>query len=227
MKPKYENGNVRAKCPDCNGAVTTFEHNYSGRPLGIVEKKLEHKVDGREYNEVKYLLLRCAGCGRGGVSQIHFSRHNSFPAVIKEFFPLSKITTDLPRGVPEDIENEYREAELCASVGAYRASSAMVRSVLEKILKKHGYNEKDLFKKIEAASTDGILTESRKKRAHEEVRVLGNDVLHDEWREISESEVSDILHYTQRILEDFYDDRESVEDILKDKGRLKEEEEQL
>jgi hypothetical protein len=37
-----------------------------------------------------------------------------------------------------------------------------------------------------------------------------SDVLHDEWRAISLEDVEAAHHYVQRILEDFYDDRESV-----------------
>jgi hypothetical protein len=51
--------------------------------------------------------------------------------------------------------------------------------------------------------------------------VLGNDVLHDEWRAVTEDEFEQAHHYAQRILEDFYDDRTSVEALLISKGRLK------
>jgi hypothetical protein len=40
---------------------------------------------------------------------------------------------------------------------------------------------------------------------------LGNDVLHDDWREVLPGEYEDAHKYTQRILEDFYDDRPTVE----------------
>jgi hypothetical protein len=45
-------------------------------------------------------------------------------------------------------------------------------------------------------------------------------VLHDDWREISEEEVEDSHRYTQRIIEDLYDDRPTVEAILVSKNRL-------
>jgi hypothetical protein len=48
---------------------------------------------------------------------------------------------------------------------------------------------------------------------------LGNDVPHDDWREITKDEFDDAHHYSQRILEDLYDDRVTVEKILKAKGR--------
>jgi hypothetical protein len=50
--------------------------------------------------------------------------------------------------------------------------------------------------------------------------VLGNEVVHDDWRLVIEDEVVSALHYAQRVLEDFYDDRPSVEAVLKAKGRL-------
>jgi hypothetical protein len=56
-------------------------------------------------------------------------------------------------------------------------------------------------------------------RAHEDIRVLGNDVLHDQWREINSSEFEISHRYTQRILEDLYDDRPSVLKLLASKGR--------
>lgn len=70
------------------------------------------------------------------------------------------------------------------------------------------------------------MTASRRRRAHEDIRVLGNDVLHDEWHAIPEDDVLAAQHYAQRIIEDFYDDRESVTQQLREAGRLPEEPEE-
>jgi hypothetical protein len=43
--------------------------------------------------------------------------------------------------------------------------------------------------------------------------------LHDEWREVKEAEFEEAQKYTQRLLEDFYDDRPTVGDRLKAQGR--------
>lgn len=77
-----------------------------------------------------------------------------------------------------------------------------------------------LREKIDEACSDGVITESRKRKAHDDVRVLGNDVLHDEWRAVSEEEYSTAHHYVQRILEDFYDDRTSVQELLRKANRI-------
>jgi hypothetical protein len=78
-----------------------------------------------------------------------------------------------------------------------------------------------LADRIDEAAADGTITAARSKRAHEDIRVLGNDVLHDEWREVTEDEFDEAHHYAQRILEDFYDDRPTVEALLIEKGRMK------
>ncbi len=89
-------------------------------------------------------------------------------------------------------------------------------------MRANGYKtkqESNLYKQIEAAADDGVITQARKRRAHDEIRVLGNDVLHDEWQEIPAEDVEAAQHYSQRILEDLYDDRESVLTLLREAGR--------
>jgi hypothetical protein len=80
----------------------------------------------------------------------------------------------------------------------------------------------NLKQQIDAAAADGVITEVRKKRAHEDIRVLGNDVLHDEWQPVSVEEVEPTHNYAQRILEDLYDHRPTTLKILAEKGRTPE-----
>jgi hypothetical protein len=128
---------------------------------------------------------------------------------------------DIPHLVPPGVQSEFRESELCASVGAWRAGSSLLRSTLEKTLRTNGYVKGSLADRIDEAAADAVITAARSKRAHEDIRVLGNDVLHDEWREVTEDEFDLAHHYAQRILEDFYDDRPSVEALLIAKKRIK------
>jgi hypothetical protein len=109
---------------------------------------------------------------------------------------------------------------VCASVNAWRAGSALLRSVLEKTLKENGDTGGTLDAKIDEAAADSVITASRSLRAHDDIRVLGNDVLHDEWRNVTADEYDRAHHYVQRILEDFYDDGPSAEAILRAKGRI-------
>jgi hypothetical protein len=166
------------------------------------------------------------------VAKIH-DTGSSQAAVLESFLPRAVQKAPLPPMVPDDIVKEFREAELDAAHGAYRSGSALLRLVLEKTLSRNGYDEVEIVDKngakrktnklvhrIEAAADDGVITQARKQRAHDNIRVLGNDVLHEDWREVKQEEFDDAHKYSQRILEDLYDDRATVEGVLKAKGRL-------
>ena len=222
--PSYMNGNIGAACPGCAGAVTTYERTYRGQELGAVIKEgsfhLWMSGSERYFKRIVYRLFRCAGCGRGGFGAI-YDDGGEFDGILKDFYPICIEQVPLPKTVPKDIEAEFREAERDIAFLAWRSASGMLRSTLEKTLKANGYTQGSLKDEIDEAVRDGILTEARAQRAHDDIRVLGNDVLHDEWRPVEEAEVQAAHHYTQRILEDFYDDRNTVEAKLKAKGRLK------
>src|ERR1700730_940137 len=190
---------ISAHCPDCDGAYSTFQQ------VSFANVARRHRYSGVDYSYIT--LYQCISCGRGGLSKIHSHDGNPPQGNLESFYPFHRETAAIPTVVPADIVAEYREAELCASFAAWRASSALLRSTLEKILRSNGYTTGSLYNKIDAAAADTILTETRHRRAHDEIRVLGNDVLHDDWRVITQEEVELAHHYIQRILEDFYDDR--------------------
>jgi hypothetical protein len=195
---------------------------HEGNSLSTVIINKIHRFEGTEFSRTLHMHLRCASCHRGGMAKVH-DNGKVVDGQLEEFFPFTVQHVDLPAVLPDGIQAEFREAELCAALNANRAASALYRSVLEKTLEANGYVKGTLAKKIDAAAADGILTESRRRRAHDDIRVLGNDVLHDEWHEVPDTDVDDAARYAQRITEDFYDDRASVESTLLDKGRIKKE----
>ncbi len=222
MKPTLVGGgySVRTRCPGCGGAISTFEHQSGGNSFGsFVLTQAAHHFEGRQYSRIAFHLLRCAGCNRGALARIH-DTGNTGGVGLEEFYPPAIERAVIPTGIVDGIVKEFREAELTASVGAWRAASALLRSTLEKTLRANGYTKGNLKERIDQAAADGVITAARRQKAHDDIRVLGNDVLHDEWRAVDPDEVDAAHHYVQRILEDFYDDRASVEAILKAKGRL-------
>lgn len=212
-----DSGSIVAYCPGCQGARSTFEWNSA--------QEEEFGVIRSIYDETDYRLFRCAGCGRGSLGVVKHNGGLNYPGVynqLLEFYPETKYRLRLPDRVPEGIKKEFEEAEVSFSNECFRAAAGLFRSVLDKTMRANGYNTRkdpNLYKQIEAAAEDGVITQARKKRAHDEVRVLGNDVLHDDWCEISEEDVEVSRHYTQRILEDFYDDRETVLSLLRAANR--------
>jgi len=216
-------GTITARCPGCKGALSSFEWKSATAQHGVtfVPYRHFHNGDGR----IEYRLFRCAGCGRGGLGAIACGGVQ-YPNAIWElirFYPEVRERLPLPKDVPEGIATEFREGETCLESGALRASAAMFRSVLDKTLRANGYKEKKgttLEQQIDLAASDGVITQARRRRAHDEIRVLGNDVLHDDWQLVPEADVEAARYYAQRILEDFYDDRESVLKQLYDAKRL-------
>ena len=214
MKPRIlqPTNNVSANCPTCK-TVTSFELKQ------CVVRAISHWSDGRLFNRILYVLSQCAACGLGGFASIS-DNGNANDSHLDDFYPFSIDSSSLPPGVPVDIQAEFREAEKCQALGMNRAASALFRSVLEKTLKANGYTKgtdptlRDLQKRIDAAAADGVITQARQKKAHDDIRALGNDVLHEDWRIVADDEVEDSHRYTQRILEDLYDDRPTVESIL-------------
>jgi hypothetical protein len=233
-KPTYnwQENTILAPCPDCR-AITSFDtRGHSNTSLGAVIINCGyHLYENRQCSRILWQFFRCNTCGRGGVAKLHDQGHSQ-TALLESFYPTAVEEAKLPPLVPNDVRAEFRESELVASHGAWRAGSALLRSVLEKVLTKNGYVEVDVnengrqFKskslkhRIDAAANDGVITEARKRRAHENIRVLGNDILHDDWREVEEQEFEDAHSYSQRVLEDLYDDRDTVETILVAKNRI-------
>lgn len=221
MKPRLLNQtyNVSAHCGNCK-TITSFESKQT-----VVVNKAHTGTNGRQYSRILYVLSQCAACGLGGFAAVS-DNGNSHETCLDDFYPFSVDFATIPAGVPADIQSEFREAEKCQGLSMNRAASALFRSVLEKTLKANGYTKgndptlRDLQKRIDAAAADGVITEARRKKAHDDIRALGNDVLHDDWRKVAEDEVEDAHRYMQRILEDLYDDRRTVEAILIAKGRL-------
>jgi hypothetical protein len=219
MLPALHNDNdVRARCPDCQAIAVFHFRESGGREFGYAAVQRIQDYAQETYQGALYRLVSCGGCGRGGVAKI-LVRAGRAP-VLADFYPHARETGRLPPGVPEGVAAEFREAELCQSVGARRAASALVRSVLEKTLRANGYATGSLHQKINDAAADGAITGARRQRAHDDIRVLGNEVVHEEWRPVTADEVDTALHYAQRVLEDLYDDRPTVEALLRSKQRI-------
>ena len=222
-----EHGNVSAKCPGCSGAISVFVWKTNNGQHGAIENLIEDR-SWRDA-QISYRLFKCSGCNRGSLGTVLYGGDYKYPGLYRRlinFRPESGNRLSLPHGVPHGIKKEFEEGEMCIETGCIRAAAGMFRSVLDKTLRANGYKLKDgtnLEQQIDMAAKDGVITEPRRKKAHEDIRVLGNDVLHDEWQEIPIESVQLAQHYCQRILEDFYDDRKSVLDLLRTAKRIPEE----
>lgn len=120
MKPIASDYGVRADCPDCH-AVSFFVWRDAGREYGYVLIDTPHRFEGTMYSRIQWRMLKCSWCGSGALAKFH--DNGRLPAVLESFHPRAVVAAALPGKVPEGIVNEYREAELCASVEAWRPQS--------------------------------------------------------------------------------------------------------
>lgn len=221
MATMNEHGHVIANCPTCSGALTSF---LIGDPQRGPYGQIYRQIDSRQ-TEI-YRLARCTGCGAGALITLLATNANGSKSELTDFYPEAEVRQVLPDAVPEGIVKEFREGEECAEAGCYRAAAALFRSVLDKTLRANGYKLKKgtpLEQQIDLAAEDGVITASRRKRAHDEIRTLGNYVLHEEWRQVTPSEVKIAKEYAAYLLHDFYDDRETVLALLREKNRVADE----
>src|SRR6266566_5036924 len=100
MTAVYSLGNVRGPCPDCDGAITTFEIRTSASEHGAVARAGPFEHAGAQYPRAVYVLLRCAGCGRGALATVYDDGGNVAGGVLVDFYPLTRETAVLPEGVP-------------------------------------------------------------------------------------------------------------------------------
>ncbi len=227
MAKLTSSGNIVANCDyTCEGVLTTYEWLSDGKEHGLVEKRQGVSMGGWERGDVHFRLFRCAGCGAGALGAVAVKSGKSYrdgATRLLLFKPEAGPSLDIPDSVPADLKAEFREAEECLANGCYRAASALFRSTLDKAFRAAGYKLEEftsLKKMIDLAGDDGVITETRRLRAHDEVRALGNDILHEEWRPLKMDDVRLAHHYTQRILEDLYDDRETTLKLVREKDRV-------
>src|ERR671925_364362 len=103
MRPQFARGSVRANCPGCGGAVTTFEHMSGGTSFGLIVVDGLHTFRGNNYRRTVYSLVRCAGCHRGGLAKTH-DNGTLESGVLDEFDPVSIEFATIPNEVPQGIQ---------------------------------------------------------------------------------------------------------------------------
>ncbi len=106
--------------------------------------------------------------------------------------------------VPEHIADAASEAFECFSVGAYRATVQMSRSVVEATAKSKGFSSGRLINKIDAMYESQLLRPHIKDAAHE-IRHLGNEMAHGDFIEpVTKEEAEEVLGLMSEILAEVF-----------------------
>ena len=105
-----EQGNILARCPDCEGALTTFLYLRDW----TIDKEVT-EFAGLRF--IRYIFFKCNGCGRGAIGVFRMKPNNpNYPSGVGDFvdfYPESIERLKIPEKVPENIKREFREAENC------------------------------------------------------------------------------------------------------------------
>jgi hypothetical protein len=138
-------------------------------------------------------------------------RHLIFPPELLDFNPES---------VPSPLVSTLKEALVCYSVGAYRASAMMIRRLLEELCDDCNAQGKTLHERLKALR-DQITLPEELFLAMDEIKALGNDAAHIEAKaykliEKEEAEVSILL--AQEIIKARYQHKNLLDRLRARKG---------
>ncbi len=139
MAKLTDQGGVVARCPGCDGGLSTFEWGYLVPQPGVVSLavgaslptvsfgRLVKRVfqQGGQWHDVLYLIVRCAGCGSGALAVVKMIQHqpaDQYPRQLEclvSFHPEACERLKLPTAVPEGIRQEFREAESASRLDVF------------------------------------------------------------------------------------------------------------
>lgn len=169
------------RCPHCS----------INRPA-LVSRASLLSVDHAQRNQRQWACYSCENCG--GVVTACASR---FGLGIREIYPSSII-------VDEAIPNKAKEflKQAISTIHAPAGSVMLSASAVDAMLKEKGYDDGSLYKRIESAVNDHIITADMAKWAHE-VRLDANDQRHaDTEADLpDENDAKRIVAFTQALAE--------------------------
>lgn len=127
--------------------------------------------------------------------------------VTKKIYP-SPLPKPINEKIKGAIKRDFEEANLCFSIGAYRAAAVMARRSLQSICLDKGAKDDDrLNVQIDWLFAQGIITKDLKEWAHE-VRLVGNNAAHpkipEEDTPVTKEDADDILQLLDQFCQVLY-----------------------
>ena len=189
-------------CPSC-GSATSFNPVLITKQ-GVLEGESneERTVRGKvsitliepyQYGAIQHGVLWCGACGEHIVVEKAEYAHEGDWQVV---YPIAhKVASE---EIPQPIKSELEEANLCFTIGAYRACVSMCQIALEALWRdKQVSNLKELTEK-------GIISKQLYERA-DEIRQWGNVAKHELVSEVvSQEDAEQLLAYLETLLDHVY-----------------------
>ena len=198
----------KVKCPKCGSEqVVALEHrpdetDYDIKTLGI--KDMPH-IRGHIYAAVKgysyhYAIARCLNddCR---ISYLVEKRYYDDSWTVQSIQPLVE---KIGEGVNPQVDEAYKQAKVCISIGCPDASIAMCRASLDRMSKDKNAKGSTLAARLDDLVKKGILKASVITEAIN-VKDFGNAALHDLLaEEINIEDAEIICEFTKGVLYDIY-----------------------
>ncbi len=187
------------ECESCNAFVEARYH-------GAVTKEF-----GGRAPSVQFVLLSCDRCGSPiVVEQTHIGNEaeGDIWSPPKRLFPTSRYRAN--PSAPKSIQQAFDEAYTCYRSRAYTAAAILCRKTLEGICEAHGVRERSLMTSLKRLKEKGVIDE-RLFEWSDMLRGAGNDAAHDINVIISEADATDILEFTNAIVDYLFSYRERFE----------------
>jgi len=173
------------------------------------------------------VVLWCNGCGKGVYFQ--FTDNYDLPdgevnarvpaSDVVDYYPSRVVTVD--QSIPEEIADDYKEANRCFDIKAKKATVVMCRRVLQSTCISKGANPNtDLVEQIEELESQRIINPSLKEVAHT-IRKIGNWGAHpqdDPLKDVTLEDASELLKFTSEFLDEVFVRPARIDALRKKKG---------
>jgi hypothetical protein len=233
--PQLAGEEIIARCPGCSGEPRSFEmcKNYLPIALEVSQDIAPPTAVAQSFfpfckwqRVTAHHLYKCRKCGLVAYARLQHVVRSDFNgnqldrnSVLEDFYPRSVAVHSLPVATADTLAELFRDAERCEQEGLFRAAVATLRAALEHLLKINGHHaEPNLYKRIAAARSEGVITVHLFKRA-DALRDKGNESLH-EFQAVDALAAAELREFLASIIREFYEHRESVEATLKELKRI-------
>lgn len=169
--------------------------------------------DWHKGNDDFFVVYACANCGYPNIARYVRGEFSLESGVDyddpEEWIPTIGIGKEYS-DVPEAVANAASEAYECFSIGAYRATVIMARSVLEAIATEriaspandHG-KDKGLKEKLKDLVNEGIVSSQLGVYASA-IKDIGDGSTHNIFESVTKAEASYILYFLDMIIDEIY-----------------------
>ncbi len=144
-------------------------------------------------------------CNNPKCNRIVFAELDSTGKVVK-MYPIGSHDLEPTLPISDEIRKEYREAGTDLDSGCFLSSMTMSRRILQRCLKDHGCDQRNLNEQIDAGKTSGVIPKRYYKIA-DEIRKYGNIGAHpddDAMQLATKENAACLFGFAKMIIEEFY-----------------------